>query len=219
MQTRTCYTGSCSRSNGDFLIFVDLGLVMWQEEWNYVHSEAFYCAFSSVLNVRESSIALLNHTRNVVKGALTLHFEIRLRAKDFDDSIAFRSFAQSVPELIWQPKFRSDMISGLDECSKKIDTIDFSRYGYLLPKDLEIQNAMALPFGGHRDPADSLDGIDFIMNQIGSSSVNFISLLLLIVIATSLIACSCLKSHTRLRREYSLFESKKSGSHMKVYTK
>ncbi len=43
--------------------------------------------------------------------------------------------------------FSEDLINALDYNSKKYDHLDHSRYGWMLPRDIEVLNSNALPIG------------------------------------------------------------------------
>ena len=78
---------------------------------------------------------------------MKLHFQIRIKAKDYPSVQALHNAAQAIPEAIWQPDFKGALVSALDAVSKRIDKIDYSRYGYMESRDIEVLNAMALPIG------------------------------------------------------------------------
>ena len=198
-QTRTCNTGDCPTEDGDYLAFVDLRVMIFPSEWSYVHTEAFYCAMASVLGVKDNAVELLNSVGigNEYTSGVKLHFEIRIRAKDFSDVIQFRHFAQSVPDAVWRMSFPESLVGALDTCSKRTDGLDFSRYGYMLPRDVEILNAIALPMGSVRDPVeipdDSVHGDDIVGAGIGLGGRKldffFAGTFLALVLCSCLVCC------------------------------
>lgn len=214
-QTRTCYTGSCGIDDGDYLIFVDLRIMIQSVEWSYAYSEAFYAAMSAVFSVRESSIDLLNDAGNEYTMGVKLHFEMRLRLKDFDDAIAFRKFAQNIPEIVWGPSFPTELIAALEVASKSLDALDFSRYGYLLPRDVEVLNAVALPMGAVRDPVDIPQGGGADSLAIMSDDNAKYAVALLALGALIAIVCA-IYLYARLRRES---EKGFERSLMKLYSR
>lgn len=216
-QTRTCYVGGCGIDDGDYLIFIDLRIMIQSIEWSYAYSEAFYAAMSAIFSVRDSSIDLLNDAGNEYSMGVKLHFEMRIRLKDFDDTIAFRKFAQNIPEVVWGPSFAANLIAVLEAASKRVDGLDFSRYGYLLPRDIQVLNAVALPMGTVRDPVDIPDGRpDVSILNMGYGATKYAVALLAL---GALIAILCaLYLYARLRRET---EKDKSfeRSLMKLYSR
>jgi hypothetical protein len=48
---------------------------------------------------------------------------------------------------VWRADFGARLISALDTASAAADALDHSRFGWLLPFDIEVLNAMALPLG------------------------------------------------------------------------
>ena len=142
-----CYTGACPVDDGDYLVFIDLRVFISPQHWSYVHAEAFYGALSKMFNVREANIELLNDASSEYTLGVKLHFQIRIKAKDYPSVQALHNAAQAIPEAIWQPDFKGALVSALDAVSKRIDKIDYSRYGYMESRDIEVLNAMALPIG------------------------------------------------------------------------
>jgi hypothetical protein len=61
---------------------------------------------------------------------------------------------QAIPEQVWRADFGSRLVESLDAASARTDGVDYSRFGWLLPFDLEVLNAMALPLGDVRDPVE-----------------------------------------------------------------
>jgi hypothetical protein len=45
-------------------------------------------------------------------------------------------------------------LKSLNKAATVKDRIDYSRFGHLLPYDIEVLNAMALPMGDIRDPVE-----------------------------------------------------------------
>ena len=218
-QTRTCNTGDCPTADGDYLVFVDLRVMIYPSTWSYVHAEAFYCAIEQVLGVGENAIDLLNNAGNEYTTGVKLHFELRLKSQNFADMLQFRKYAQSIPDMVWGPSFSADLINGLEACSKKTDGLDFSRFGYMLPHDVEILNAVAMPMGGVRDPIEVPDETGSIIIKYTKGVVkNQFELLLVGVALTALLCCLCaVWGYFRMRREYAEWEKDKEGSLGRIY--
>lgn len=213
-QTRTCYTGSCPVEDGDYLVFLDMRVRVEPSRWSYVYSEAFFAAFAILFEVRESSMELLNDASTEYTMGVKLHFQLRLRRKDFDSVMDLHKAAQSIPLEVWGPRFGADFLEALNKVSLQLDKLDFSRFGYLLPEDVEILNAMALPIGDVRDPVEvPMDDhapviYDRIKGGIGIS--NQIDLLLAGVALGALALMFCvLCMYYRLRQEHAALEKDK----------
>jgi hypothetical protein len=88
------YTGACPVEDGDYLVFIDFRVLIPPTHWSYVHSEAFYGALSRMFSVRESSIELLNDAGSEYTSGVKLHFQLRLKAKDFHTVQALHAAAQ-----------------------------------------------------------------------------------------------------------------------------
>ena len=213
-QTRTCYTGACPVSDGDYLVFIDLRVFMSPPHWSYVHSEAFYGALAKLFAVRESNIELLNDASSEYTLGVKLHFQLRIRAKDFTSVQTLHAAAQAIPEAVWQPDFKGNLIAALDAVSKRIDKIDYSRYGYLESRDIEVLNAMALPIGDVRDPVaipldpDGAIVINHIRDIIGGTE-QFELILIGVALACVVVMCCVCAMHYRLRQEHAALEKDK----------
>jgi len=208
------------------LAFVDLRVMIFPSEWSYVHTENFYCAMSSVLGVKDNAVELLNSVGigSEYTAGTKLHFEIRMRSKDFPDILSFRRFAQGVPDSVWRASFPQDLLNSLDECSRRLDAVDFSRFGYMLPRDIEILNAISLPMGSVRDPVEIPDDgkASFISDDIVGVGIKFGSRKLDFFFAGTLLAfflCSCLVCciNRRLQQERQEWMKDKETSLSKIY--
>jgi hypothetical protein len=143
-----------------------------------------------------------------------LHFQMRLKAKDYPSVQSLHSAAQYIPETVWEPDFKGNLIAALEAVSKKNDKIDYSRFGYLESRDIEVLNAMALPIGDVRDPVEIPEDangavvINHIKDYMGSSE-KFELLLLGVLVMCILCLCCVLCMHIRLRQEHAALEKDK----------
>jgi hypothetical protein len=215
--TRTCYSSVCEADEGDFFVFIDMRVRIRPSVWSYVHSEAFYGAFEILFNVRESNIELLNDAGSEYTFGTKLHFQLRLKNKDFKNTIKLSNAAQKIPEIVWRLDFNKDLIEALNVVSSRRDNVDYSRYGWLLPSDIEVLNAMAVPIGEIRDPfeipidADDDEG-NFNINHFLSTSTKLDLALfgvLLMCLLIMLCLCGC---YYKLRHENHLLEKDKISS-------
>lgn len=130
--------------------------------------------------MKETSIELINSPIKESTIGCKLHFRIILRAKEFKSVEELNKAAQDIPETAWEASFPSDLIKALDTASKRLDKLDHSRYGWLSPYEIEIINAVAIPYGDVRDidPQSVTDNfIDF--NNLKSLYLGKLSLLFL----------------------------------------
>jgi hypothetical protein len=153
-QTRACYSGDCPMQDGDMLIFIDMRVGIQPSLFSYAFTEAFYGALAKIFNVHVQNIELLNDARNEYFLQAKLHFQIRLKAKDYATKQELVNAAQAIPVICWKQNFGQMLISTLDSVSKSMDHLDYSRYNYLDSKDVEVLNAVALPIGEVRAPID-----------------------------------------------------------------
>mmetsp|Transcript_10692 Transcript_10692/g.10338 ORF Transcript_10692/g.10338 Transcript_10692/m.10338 type:complete len:234 (+) Transcript_10692:350-1051(+) len=171
-----------------------------------------------MFSVRESSIELLNDAGSEYTSGVKLHFQLRLKAKDFHTVQALHAAAQAIPYAVWEPEFKTDLVNNLIITSKKIDHLDYSRYGYLVETDVEVLNAMALPLGEIRDPFEipmDEDGAS-VTNHIKDTVQNQIDLILLGVAIACLAVLSCvLMMYYRLKLEHAALEKDKQGGSLR----
>jgi len=204
-QTRSCYSGDCPMQDGDMLVFIDMRVGVQPAQWSYVYSEAFFGALSAIFKVNAQNIELLNDARSEYYLSAKLHFQIRLKSKDYAGKKELTAAAQSIPVLCWKENFAQTLIAALEVESKRVDQIDYSRYGFLNPEtDIEVLNAVALPIGEVRDPIDIPVDSDepVVLQQIkaafeGKEEYFFVG----VGIAVSCIMCCVLWLYIRLHHE------------------
>ncbi len=222
-QTRPCYSGSCPLNDGDMLIFIDMRIAVSPQEWSYVHREVFFSAFSRMFSVKIGTIDLLNDASAEYTRGVKLHFQIRLKAKDYKDKTALVAAAEAIPRKVWLGSFGDDFVKAIEAESQATEHIDYSRYGYLKGTDVEVLNAAALPVGEVREPIEvPNEGGAQIINHIQESLKNREDYFLLGVAIASLscMACMCCL-YIRVQRENMLLVKEKieSSTLMRVYNK
>lgn len=153
-QSRLCYTNKCAMADGDYFIYMDLRVQIQPSHWSYVHSEAFYGAFEMLFNVKEQQMELLNDAGNEYTIGTKLHFEIRLKQNDYNTVTSIVTAAEAIVTAIWEEDFNDRLIDALNTFSSKYDKVDQSRFGWFREYDIEILNAMAVPYGDTRDPIE-----------------------------------------------------------------
>jgi hypothetical protein len=130
--------------------------------------------------------------------------------------MALHDAAQSIPESIWSPDFKSLLVSALEEGSKRYDKLDYSRFGWLKALDIEVLNAMALPLGNVRDPVeipDASEADNVIIRHITKYGVSQVDLFLLGVALACVCVLGCvLCMYFRLKSEKAALEKDKLGS-------
>jgi hypothetical protein len=123
--------------------------------------------------------------------------------------------AQSIPESVWSPDFKGDLVDALEEASQRNDHIDYSRFGWLKAIDIEVLNAMALPLGEVRDPVeipDAGEGDNVIYKHITKWGISQLDLFLLgVALAAVLVLCCVLCMYYKLKSEHEALEKEKTG--------
>jgi hypothetical protein len=69
-------------------------------KWSYVYTETFYDAMASILKVKSSDIELLNDAGNEYTFGTKLHFQIRLKSKDFKGVLLLHSAAERIVSIV-----------------------------------------------------------------------------------------------------------------------
>jgi len=204
-QTRSCYSGDCPMQDGDMLVFIDMRVGVQPSQWSYVYSEAFFGALSALFHVNAQNIELLNDARSEYYQSAKLHFQIRLKSRDYAGKKELTAAAQAIPVQCWKESFAQTLIAALESESRRVDRVDYSRFGFLNPDtDIEVLNAVALPIGDVRDPIDvPVDGDEpEVLQQIkaafkGKEEYFFVG----VGLTVSGIMCCVLWLYVRLHRE------------------
>ena len=95
--------------------------------------------------MKESFVDLLNDANNEYTNRVKLRFEIRLKSKLYTTYSELVEYADSLTEYIQIGTFTSDLLIQLNTTSYNIDKIDYNRYGWMSPADLEVTNVLVLP--------------------------------------------------------------------------
>jgi hypothetical protein len=221
-QTRNCYSGACPLHDGDMIVFIDMRIMVDPQEWSYVHSEIFYASFAKMFDVRVEAIELLNDASSEYSFGAKLHFQIRLKSRDYKDKTAMIKAAESIPQKVWKPQFKQDLLNAIEAESHRVEKIDFSRFGYLTVHDVEILNAAALPLGDVRDPVDIPNSSGAAITQISDVLKNRTEYLLFGVTLGCLLCLCCMAGmYIKLHKENLALAKDKidSTSIMKLYKK
>ncbi len=222
-QTRPCYSGECPLNDGDMLVFIDMRVSVSPQDWTYVHTEVFFGALTNIFGLKAGSIELLNDASTEYTRGAKLHFQIRLKAKDFKDTAALTKAAQAIPRKAWMASFGETLVRAIEAESQYQERIDFSRYGSLSGKDVEILNAAALPVGDVREPVEiPNEGGTVIINHIQETLKNREDYLLLGVAIASLSCMLCMACfYIRLHRQNEQLSKEKieSTTLMRVYNR
>ena len=117
--------------------------------------------YTSILQqVKESFVDLLNDANNEYTNRVKLRFEIRLKSKLYTTYSELVEYADSLTEYIQIGSFTTDLLIQLNTTSYNIDKIDYNRYGWMSPADLEVTNVLVLPKAASvRDPDIGGDGV------------------------------------------------------------
>jgi hypothetical protein len=170
-QTQSCYSGLCPYEEGDYIVYIDMRLGLDPSSWSYVYTEDLYGAFASIFHVKESSIELLN-TASAADSLFDakLHFQIRLKLKDYNSLSDLTEAAESIPIAVYDEDFSQLLIETLTKVSKQKSSsqpLDYSPYGWMEDYDVEVLNAVAMPIGEIRDPVEvPEDGIMIFSQKV-----------------------------------------------------
>lgn len=210
VQTATCYTGLCPRQDGDYLVYIDMRVRIDPRRWSYVYTEAFFKAFIAIFKLKGNSIEILNNAGNELASSSKLHFQIRLKAKDYTGTIALHTAAEKIVTFLRGADFAKRMIDTLNEVSDEYDGSQMSRFGWLFPNDVEVLSALAIPIGEARDPDG--ESADDDKNEVNYPALNTFALFILgIAMAAVVILFIVLYLHCRLRKEFAMMSKDKSN--------
>ncbi len=158
-----------------------------------------------ILQIKGSSVELLNDAGNEYSSGTKLHFQIRLRAKDYKGKMALHTAAQNIADAVQEADFPSRLIAQLDSAATPYDKGKISRFGWLFDEDIEVLNAIAMPIGADRDPFAEKE-------PEGMSLQNKANLTLLgVAMAAVAVLVFVLFVHYRLRQQHALWEKDKGN--------
>lgn len=156
------------------------------------------------------NIDLLHTSGNEYSTVTKLHFQLRLKARDYKTPIALHDAADKVVVKCRNVDFPSWLLTALNDASSPIDGDSINRFGWLYSTDLEVLSAVAIPIGDIRDPyglAES-DGSD----NGNSPTINTFGYFILgIAMMAILIILFLLYMHFRLRQEFALLSKDKGN--------
>eukprot|EP01038_Epipyxis_sp_PR26KG_P007871 gene7871-10685_t len=150
-QTSTCYYGSCPIDDGDYLIYIDMRVRISPWQWSYVYTEAFANAFKTIFKLKSNSVELLNDAGTETATETKLHFQIRIRAKDYKGSIALHNAAENIAQRVQMAEFGLTLSFFMQDAMSKADEKLQNRFGWMSTQDIKVLNAVAVPIGGTRD--------------------------------------------------------------------
>lgn len=171
-QTSACYTAQCPRQDGDYLLYIDLHLRVDASRWSYVYAESFFVAFTSLFHLPSPhNVELLNNYNSdsslasssssssygsgSSKSALRLHFQIRLKRRDYKSELLLHDAAETIITKFRSADFSRDLLETLDAISQVQDRNAQRRFGWLYAQDIVVLSAVALPIGDTRNPYDT----------------------------------------------------------------
>jgi hypothetical protein len=162
--------------------------------------------------LKGNSIELLNNIASSVSASTKLHFQIRLKAKDFKTSRDLHDAAEKIVSLTRSAHFSSTLIDELKSVAIVQDKGTIDRFGWLFATDVELLSAVALPIGDNRDPYSleppSATGSSGDSNQ-NRDLIDFILLGIALGALCGMVLLMCV--HCRLRNEYDLMSKDKSS--------
>lgn len=211
IESRTCNAGSCpikGATASDYLIFIDMKINIPAALWGYAYTNTFEETFAVLFMIPAGSLDILtsadSHDR---AGFVKVRFEIRMRSSSFGGDIKkMVKTAEGIPAAVFLDDFNARFLQALVETSKRIDGIDFDRYGWLRTTDITIINSMAIPLGGVGPKMiygseGTIAGTNIVRaDDKGYSRFEIVLILLIVCVGVGLLCM--LYFHMRLREEH-----------------
>lgn len=163
-----------------------------------------------ILQINVHNIELLHNAGNEFSSASKLHFQFRLKAKDYASVLLLHNAADKIVTKCRGPDFSNQLLSSLVSVSALVDGSSLNRFGWLYPSDLEVLSALAIPIGDIRDPFGEARNPP----KIGASSpaINTFGYFILGIAVTAIVIIVVLLFlHFKLRQEYALLSKDKSS--------
>jgi hypothetical protein len=212
IESRTCNAASCpikGASGSDYLVFIDMKINIPATLWSYAYVNTFEETLAELFMIPGGSLEILTGAgSHDLADFVKIRFEIRLRASSFDNDIAkMVKHAEGIPAAVFLDDFNARFLQGLVQTSKRMDGLDFDRYGWLKTSDIDIINSMAIPLGGTGPKAiegtgGTISGTNVVLTQPKQGMSNLeIALIVLIVIVGVVLICM-LHFHMKLREEH-----------------
>ena len=134
---------------------------------------------------------------------MKLRFEIRLKAAYYDNDVGKLSkICEGIPTAVWLPDFSQKFLNTLNKVSKRMDKLDYDRFGWLKSNDIEVINSMSVPLGGEVEASAVPESINIEAAKAANTySTREKVLALLLFLCVSLMSCFCYV-HTKLRKEH-----------------
>ena len=132
-----------------------------------------------------------------------LRFEIRLKASYYDNNVAkLAKVCEGIPTAVWLPDFSQKFLNTLNKVSKRVDKLDYDRYGWLKSNDIEIINSMSVPLGGEVEASAVPESINIETAKAnGVLSTREKVMALLLCLCAAILSCFGYV-HTKLRKEH-----------------
>eukprot|EP01006_Ploeotia_vitrea_P032593 TRINITY_DN64783_c3_g1_i1.p1 TRINITY_DN64783_c3_g1~~TRINITY_DN64783_c3_g1_i1.p1 ORF type:complete len:591 (+),score=-27.31 TRINITY_DN64783_c3_g1_i1:901-2673(+) len=208
IETRKCNTASCPmkghKAGMDYLVIIDMKVNIPAILWGYAYENVFEEALAELFMIPVGSMDILTGSgSHDFAQFVKVRFEIRLNAGYYKNDITkLTKAAESIPTAVWLDDFSQKFIKILNEVSKRIDHIDYNRYGWLKGNDIIIINSMAIPLGGDKDASfASLPPLQTITIKKNGYSLLEIVLMVIVGVCGTLLACM-LFFHIKLRKEH-----------------
>lgn len=153
---------------------------------------------------------LLNNAGIEFSPTTKLHFQLRLKARDYKGIESLHAAAENIVVALRSKSIGKKLVAALDAVARRADGEKISRFGWLYGEDIEILSAIALPISNNRDPF-ARDQIDSELDDDGHSWTVLEMALLGAALAIALVLLLVLYLHMRLRQEYELMSKDKSN--------
>jgi hypothetical protein len=144
---------------GDFLVFIDLKVVLPIQKWSNAISENFFDAFSYLFQVgihsRFIKIAYFKYfiylqippgNVNVLADrgytyafiGEKIQVQLRLPKSEYSSVSSLTSAGQSIVQTVNDASFAEALIASLNKTSSENDGLDYSRYGWMTRRHIQV---------------------------------------------------------------------------------
>lgn len=97
-----------------------------------------------MFNISESDVEILSEVGGTMSQSVKLHTEMRLSLTDYKDEDSngisyLYDAAQAIPQIVHSNIFPKMFLSQLNSVSVKRDKVNYKRFGWLKPDDIEVR--------------------------------------------------------------------------------
>lgn len=141
-----------------------------------------------------------------------IQIQIRLRAKDYERVFDTMLAGQAIVDRVNEDSFAGALVASLNKTSTMQDSLDYSKYGWLLPNfDLVVESATGFPVSSKKVNPEESGSYD--SSASSNTSHQQLELLLIGVALAGVVIASVLGClYCRLRSEYDSLQKDKGIS-------